>query len=429
MKDWSRHIGWLMGSILVLLSSGCASSPEEVETEPEKEKPVLKIYVFAPDRPIVTRGDIGDVDASEEESAVKSLHIWAFDHDEETLVGHISLTNPSMNEPLDEADPSIVGKPVTMGVSDEFAEKMASDTKPTLDIYVMANVTPYNCGLSLDAGSTRDDLDDACIEHKTTGDFFGLTALTEAKMPVPESGLPMSGVLKHKPVGGGYPVYQVNSSEEDNAMATVQLVRAVSKIRFIFTKSASLGDNTTLSIKSIKMKRSMLPKQEYLFLNGPYNTPEGYNISRIGTTYEDSEETLVSDVPYNEINACDDPANYLYTGNENEGTSLSQGQAYETKINNGLVKQDAQDSPDLSEIGRFYLRESDKVITGEITYTMDSADDEKTVTFTMKGAGDFTRNHTWIVYAYFVGTSGLVLNMVDVKAWEPKIGNHTVYNW
>jgi hypothetical protein len=419
----------MMGGMLMLLLSGCASSPEEVVIE---KKPVLKIYVFAPDRPVVTRGDIGDVDASEAENAVNSLHVWVFDHSDGSLVGHISLSDPSMNDQLDEGDPSIVGKLVTMGVSDEFATKMASETKPTVDVYVMANVTPYNCGLSLDAGSTRDDLEAACIEHKATGgDFFGVTALTDAVMPVPESGLPMSGVLKAMPVGGESPVFKVKASNEENAgMAIVQLVRAVSKIRFVFTKSITLADQTTVSIKSITLNEGVLPKQENLFLSGPYNTPEGTNVCGVknGIEYNDAA-TLVSNVPYDKINACDNPSDYLYTGNENEGTELSKGQAYEEKINDGLTVKDGQTNADLSEVGRFYLRESDKVIKGTITYSMESLDENKTATFEMKGAGDFTRNHTWIVYGYFVGTSGLVLNVVNVKAWGEKVGSHEFYNW
>jgi len=421
-----------MGGMLMLLLSGCASSPEEQEAEPEKEKPVLKFYVFAPNQPIVTRGDIGDVDASEAEKAVNSLHVWVFDHSDGSLVGHISLSDPSMNDQLDEGDPSIVGKLVTMAVSDAFAEKMASNNKPTVDVYVMANVTPYNCGLSLDAGSTRDDLEAACIEHKATGgDFFGVTALTDAVMPVPESGLPMSGVLKAMPVGGESPVFKVKASNEENAgMAIVQLVRAVSKIRFVFTKSITLADQTTVSIKSITLNEGVLPKQEHLFLSGPYNTPEGTNVCGVknGIEYNDAA-TLVSNVPYNEINACDNPSDYLYTGNENEGTGLSKGQAYENKINGGLTVKDGQTNADLSELGRFYLRESDRAIKGQITYSMESLDENKTATFEMKGAGDFTRNHTWIVYAYFVGTSGLELNVVNVKAWGEKVGSHEFYNW
>ena len=241
----------------------------------------------------------------------------------------------------------------------------------------------------------------------------------------------MSGVLKGMPVGGESPVFNVKASNEQNAgMATVQLVRAVSKIRFIFTKSISLANQTNVSIKSITLDEGVLPKQEYLFLNGPYNTPEGDNVCRLKDETEyNAAATLVSNVPYNEINACDNPSEYLYTGNENEGTELSKGQAYENKINDGLTVQEGQTNADLSELGRFYLRESDRVIKGTITYSMESLNENKTASFEMKGAGDFYRNHTWIVYGYFVGTSGLVLNVVNVKAWDEKEGSHDFYNW
>ena len=49
--------------MLMLLFSACASGPTEEPLEP-KEKPVLKIYLFAPDSPIITRSDIGYVGAS-----------------------------------------------------------------------------------------------------------------------------------------------------------------------------------------------------------------------------------------------------------------------------------------------------------------------------------------------------------------------------
>ena len=47
----------------------------------------------------------------------------------------------------------------------------------------------------------------------------------------------------------------------------------------------------------------------------------------------------------------------------------------------------------------------------------------------MKTDGDFSRNHTWIVYAYFMNGNLLDVNMVDVKSWASYPGSHTVYNW
>ena len=82
--------------------------------------------------------------------------------------------------------------------------------------------------------------------------------------------------------------------------------------------------------------------------------------------------------------------------------------------------------------GLFYLRESDKKLTGEIKYTVTDAEDntvERTATFSMHDAGDFSRNHTWVVYAFY-GSTTLDILVVRIKEWttvDPV--NHTVYNW
>ena len=75
MRDVKTYIGWLMG-ILLLMLTACASD-EGSSSGPA----VLKIYVFAPDRPIVTRADNGNVDAAEAEKAIKDQ----FDHSQKVL--------------------------------------------------------------------------------------------------------------------------------------------------------------------------------------------------------------------------------------------------------------------------------------------------------------------------------------------------------
>jgi hypothetical protein len=45
------------------------------------------------------------------------------------------------------------------------------------------------------------------------------------------------------------------------------------------------------------------------------------------------------------------------------------------------------------------------------------------------GEYEFSRNHTWIVYAYY-SKSGLVAVTVVVKNWDdPTEKSHEVYNW
>lgn len=402
--------------MLVLLFAGCASSSEEEKVVQPKEKPVLRLYVYAPDRPIVTRADIGDVAATTAENAVHSLHVWVFETGTDDLVGHVQLTNPAMADQLDANNSSIVGQTVTVPISDAFATKLENSTAPYVDVYVAANVTPANCGLSLDGATTRTKLKEALIEHKTAADYFGVTALASlpsAVMDVPEGGLPMSGLLENQTVTGTSPVYAVTPR--------VKLVRAVSKVRFIFTKASSVADDESLKVSAITLDDGVLPKQEYLLLEAPYTTDgrQSHVVSTGVSPYE-AEATLVGEVGGSAINACGTPTDYIY--NVEDGA-----QAYETQINGGLVTQEGHTAPDLSELGRLYLRESDKKLTGKIRYTTESS--EKTATFEMAEAGDFSRNHTWIVYAYFGGSGLLKVNVVNVKNWDADQGSHAVYNW
>ena len=68
--------------------------------------------------------------------------------------------------------------------------------------------------------------------------------------------------------------------------------------------------------------------------------------------------------------------------------------------------------------GLTYLRETGKKLTGTIRYKLSDAADatEYTAPFEMAEAGDFTRNHEYLVYAYFE-KSGLNV-IVSVMDWE-----------
>jgi hypothetical protein len=98
-------------------------------------------------------------------------------------------------------------------------------------------------------------------------------------------------------------------------------------------------------------------------------------------------------------------------------------QEYENLIASGI------ESEELTQVGPFYLNESDKKLTGVITYQA-TGEEEKTATFTMSDAGDFSRNHTWIVYAYFVSSGDLVMGIVEIKDWgSSENTSQSVYNW
>lgn len=418
--------GWtasLTSMLAVLLLAACASSYDELVTV-DSQPTVLKIYVYTPDHPIPTRSDLTspDVAASEAERKVNSLHIWVFTHDESDsekdgrLVGYINTDEVSG---LNTESPNAVYQ---MQVPDWFVAE-----KPRVDVYVMANVTAANCGLTLGGSATRDQLDAAQIAHGTPGDWFGLTGLGSTTgavlQQVPVAGLPMSGVLKDMKVEGDAPVLRI---VYNNSMAKVTLVRAVSKVRFVFSRSSS--NTQPVAVTSISLDGNMLPTGEHLFLKLPYDPAsndidhkchvgkDGSNV----TIYETSAATLVSSVGDDGINGCDDPSAYVFSSSET-------GQGYEDRINQGLTSTVPNVAPSLSELGRFYLRESDKILTGKINYTVDGSPRE--ATFSMKSNGDFSRNHTWIVYAYFQGGDLLQVNTVDVKSWNIEADTHEVYNW
>ena len=373
--------------VVMLVLCACSGGSSEPEVEVKKQPTVLDIYVYAPDNPAITRSDNGSVAASDNEKKISSLHIWVFRHSDGTLMGYLNPDVTSLSA-TGNAKYQIV-------MPDEFVT-----TKPNVDVYVMANVTAAKCDLSaLDQSVSRSQLEGILIGHKDASDYYGLTELvTEA----PTVGLPMSGVLKNQPVYGEAPVLRIGTSEH---IAKLQLVRAVSKMRFIFSKFT--GDTRVYTLTSISLNGSTMPKQEYLFLDGAYPT---YRL-KVGSDYETENSTLIETA--SDIKSCKDPSVYAYVSGD--------GQEYENTINTAVTEEK------VSDLGRFYLRESDKKLTGTINYTVGG--EAKTATFSMKTEGDFSRNHTWIVYAYFMNGNLLNVNMVDVKSWTSYPGSHEVYNW
>lgn len=388
MKSEKRHIGWLLSSMLMLLLllTACSSSSTDDEAEKPKVKPVLKIYLFAPESPIVTRANTGSVDALEAEKEIHTIDVWVFEHESPNKkVSYIHLDDVSFSGQ----------KEIAMELTDKFANL---PKKPNVDIYVAAN--KESCGLtSLNENTTLAQLKETCIGSSS----FGTTSPVNTVRP---EGLPMSGLLENQIISGIPPVYTAMSQN-------VKLVRAVSKVRFIF--SMSNANPPTISNLSISLKANMIPKEEYLFLEGVYPTYK----SRVKLTGENNYESEASLVTNNNtvINKCDDPASYAYTSET--------GQAYEDKMNAGIT------ATHLSDFGTFYFRESDKKLEGTISYTLGTAPNatNKSKTFTMGAAGDFTRNHTWIVYGYFLGSGELKLNVVDVKDWTSGSEDPKVYNW
>ena len=256
------------------------------------------------------------------------------------------------------------------------------------------------------------------------GNYFGVTTPVTA---VPFEGLPMSGKLTNQTVSGSKPVLTLGTSQN---MAKVKLARAVSKARFVFSCS---NDFDGLKITRVTFDESMIPTQEYLFLDQDY-TVDG-NYIKIGETYNAAVTSSLFSI--DETAICADPAHYAWDRLRNDKTDCT-AQDYEDLIADGLTVHEGESAPRLTE-RRLYLRESDKQLSGTIYYKVKEKGaaaygDEQFITFKMVGPEDpwqpyFSRNHTWIIYAYLAWAK---MRIVDVhfKDWvttEPS--EHSLYNW
>ena len=381
----NRHISfltWLLSGMMLLMTGACSSSDEEGQESGADKKPVmLAIYVYAPEQAAAaqkkaaqTRGDVGEVDANPAaEGEIKSLKIWIYESVSGDSVRYFETKDVAA---LNQGQ----GTTYQIPVSDDFAKN-----KPDVDVYVMANVTNANCGVETDKDTERDEL---MTEAKIVESKFGLSPLTTE---VPTDGLPMAGKLTTQPVVGDAPALRVGDL---NAVSTVPLTRAVSKLRFVFAKTTG---QPKVSITSITMNAGMIPDEEYLF-----TTPQSM------TYNANAGELLLTDI--DDIAETADPTDYIYFNQD--------AQEYENLINGA----------NLTVNGPIYLRESDKQLAGTITYTIDGGA-EQTVDFAMQQAGDFSRNHTWIVYAYYAGTGKLQVESLYIKDWSMKEINHDFYNW
>lgn len=397
MKCETRHIVRLLSGMLLLLLSACSSS--ETELQVEEQPTVITFYVYPSDSPMPTRAGDDLVNTIAHENDIKSLQIWVFTHNDGKLVGYLSPT----------VMPTAEGTVYQMEVSKEFANA-APDERPNVDIYVAAN-TPA-AGLSFNGvTTTRAELENA----KIGTNYFGVTSLYTTIDT--KKGLPMSGVLLNQPVVGQNPVLRIG--DYDN-MSKVQLQRAVSKVRFVFCMQQGTDPGETPTITGITLNGENFPVEEYLFLGSDGNP------YRIGGTYEPRVATLLPSTSFpNQITPreCDDPSKYIY-----DSQVFTTAQAYEDKIDEGVYGTPSEpDHKELDQVGPFYFRETDKKISGSISYKVGSETRDPKA-FSMVAENGFTRNHSWIVYVYY-GADGLDVLTVYVKEWTTATLDRSVYNW
>lgn len=374
---------YLVLILALVLAASCGHDSET--TSSLKDAGVLNIYVYPADDPMVTRGDEGLISAKVLENAVKSLKIWVFKH------GNAANTDLPLHY-LSPSEPVLQGSRAQLfqiALTDEQVEAITGDGNQ-VDVYVLTNAE--SIGLDgLNGTSTRTAVRDAVIG---TG-YFGTTSLTT---DISTYGLPMSGCGENISVQGSYPVL---------SLPVVKLTRCVSKIRFVMAQNKDV--DAQFSITSIQLNGNQFPVTEHVFNTtaNPYYISNGYVTDPVSITPPAVVETeRIFDLVY----------------------KSQQIQDYEDILDKFVADGEA------SQLGPYYFRESDKRLSGTIGYRIKENNQEynKTVNFQMNevpGNYNFSRNHSWIVYVYYLGGEELRMLQVYIRSWEEAERERDLFNW
>lgn len=376
--------------LIVGLLYSCSEGQEiTVPSDNTDQGAVLNIYVYASDDPMQTRADEGLVDLYAQEKVLKSLKIWVFKHQ-----GSADTDLPLHY--LSPAEPELQGsrsKLFQIALTDEQVETLTADDGQ-VDLYVLANAESVGLS-SLDGNSTRAEVRDAVI----ASGYFGTTSLTT---DISTNGLPMSGCALNLSVQGTYPVL---------SLPVVKLMRCVSKLRFILSQNEEA--ESEISITSLQLDGNQFPETEQVFnlTSNPYSISATYVADAIPFTPPVAVASYdrVSDLVFRSQNVQD----------------------YEDLVDVVVTEGHA------TQMGPYYFRESNKCLTGTISYRISQKADptdykDLTKTFSMSnvpGSYNFSRNHTWTVYVYYLGGLELQMIMVYIREWRMGDTEHEIYNW
>lgn len=370
------------------------SCTESGESTSEDVHTFLTIHIETPENG--TRADEGQVDGNgTSENGLYQTYIWVFDS---SVTSDDAAPVGSFNYNLNGATSTTV----QVGIDPDVISRA-----PNLDVFVVANVESipsayYYMGPD-NPPITRGRLKDMVFGKLTINsnhyDDFGTSAPTNAL--VSGKGIPMSQYALNQKV--------INSGVLDRPV-NLTLQRAVSKIRFVFARRKGVEKVT---VTGITLNDELIPTTTYLFPSQPADPSNSESVALAKRTPNlPADVTYENGFAYNNalstdnILPHDDPASLAKLAGENAQTYVNRLKTAFNGYENSLY------------YGLTYLRETGKKLTGTIRYKLSDAADatEYTVPFAMAAEGDFTRNHEYIVYAYFE-KSGLNVT-VSVMDWE-----------
>lgn len=396
-KTKERILFNVLAALLSVLSVvGCVEKDD-------REDPELMVSIYIPDAVMTKAG------SAEDEKTINTLQVWVFLSDTGDYVSYGTFAAGLGDTGLKNGAVTRFGLPLT----DEMFATLTtpaggSQQRPKVDVYAVANAGSATTA-TLGPGSSREDLDAVVI----TG-YGGTSA--ELTLSVPAAGLPMSGVLRNADVTGGYPVLNIT---------TLRLTRAVSKIRFVFCQQEmpAYGSNPAAPVNdqcqivSIAFdgtdngKDCQIGEVEKLFTTNTISPgtlfdigdPRQYTPLSASITGESGAPLITNDM----LTCAEDPEVYGFRSPDYATESAAQ---YEARLDAAIGAG--------SQVGPIYLRETDKTISGTITYRTSADGPDQTLPFSMETGDILARNHSWIVYAYFADETKTLQLKVTVLPWE-----------
>ena len=257
-------------------------------------------------------------------------------------------------------------------------------------MFVLANAASIGAG-SLNGNSTWAELNESMFGNNQVSPYYGFGLNHVVTSVDSELGLPMSACQKNMKVQGSDPSLYLN---------TLTLTRMVSRIRFVFCRTKTDGENpedVDLTINSIQLRAFQIPKKEYLFTTDA----SGVVITDTENLDNNYEGIAYNVTPPAVIAENEAPENLIYVNQD--------PLVYEQSL------ADAVASNSLTDLGFAYFRESDLRLVGTIEYTVGGKTHIRDINMALKG--DFARNHTWTVFGYFVSGRNLQLSL-SVKDWD-----------
>lgn len=380
-----------MAAFLAAIVCVCLIACSSENEEPEQPQTFLNINIFAPTekKSSLVRADHGSVQAINNENLIYDVWVWAF------LTGDTQGDNAKPVGSLYKKLGGVSSTTCQMGIAPNI---IVGDKK--LDIYVVTNSEAipsgaYGMGHNLTLGEVKNLQFGKMTRNATTYDDFGVSAPQNTMQE--DKGLPMSQYAIGQDV--------INASKLSKSV-NIKLRRAVSKLRFVFARRTGLPN---VQVTGFTLEGSLIPNQEYVF---PDNTNDRTPHINTSAGYDATALTFTQTLDTESILQHDNPKSLGWNGSEN-------GEDYTDRLEEAFGTYTSS-----LYYGLTYLRETGEKLKGTIRYKL--GEDEYSAPFEMAEAGDFTRNHEYLVYAYFE-KSGMELT-VTVQDWDRNDINHEFAN-